>query len=172
MRGRIIDFAVGFNKKQRLTVELDADFREKYDALHEFDVDVTVKKYRAKRSLDANAYAWVLIDKIAAASGRTKDDIYRDEIKRIGGVSEVVCVREAAVERLRQTWSKYGMGWQTEVFDSEVEGFKNLILYYGSSSYDTKQMSILIDRLVQDAQSLGIETMPPEQLESLLAERK
>lgn len=172
MRGRIIDFAVGFNQKQRLTVELDADFRDKYDALHEDDVEVTVKKYRRKRSLDANAYAWVLIDKIAAKTGRTKYDIYRDEIKRIGGVSEVICVRDAAVDRLRQTWSKNGMGWQTEVFDSEVEGFKNMILYYGSSSYDSLQMSILIDRLVQDAQSLGIETMPPEQLESLLAERK
>ena len=79
-------------------------------------------------------------------------------------VSEVVCVLDSAVDRLREGWEKQGLGWQTEVMDSKLPGCKNVILYFGSSTYDTKQMSLLIDHLVQDAQALGIETETPEQI--------
>lgn len=159
---------MSFDGKQRLTFELDADFREQYDTLHEQDVDVTVKKYRHKRSLDANGYAWVLIDKIAARMKLTKAQVYRDHIRVLGGVSETVCVQDRAVDRLREAWSKNGLGWQSETFPSKIEGCTNVTLYYGSSAYDTFQMSALIDQLVQSCKALGIETLPPEQLNSLI----
>ena len=66
MRGRIVDLSVSITGKQKLLLELDGDFRNSFDELHGKDVEITVKKYRQKRSLDANGYAWVLIDKIAA----------------------------------------------------------------------------------------------------------
>ena len=50
------------------------------------------------RSLDANAYAWVLLDKLAAHYGVARENVYRQEIQSIGGVSEVLCLREKAVE--------------------------------------------------------------------------
>ena len=158
--------------KQRLTLELDADFREDYDQLHDAAVEVTVKKYHKSRSLDANAYAWVLIDKLAQRTRLSKAEVYRNAIRTIGGVSETVCVVDKAVDRLCQGWSRNGLGWQTETFPSKIEGCTNVTLYYGSSAYDTEQMSALIDSLVQECRAVGIETMPPEQLESLIRSYK
>jgi len=164
MRGRLIDLSFAMNGKQRLTVELDGDFRKQFDRFKDIDVRIEIKKYRKKRSKDANAYAWVLIDRIAATLSLSKEEVYRNAIKSIGGVSEVVCVLDSAVDRLREGWEKQGLGWQTEVMDSKLPGCKNVILYFGSSTYDTKQMSLLIDHLAQDAQGLGIETETPEQI--------
>ena len=168
MKARLVDLTMSFSGKQRLTIELDADFREDFDALHDSTVEVTVKKYRKGRSLDANAYAWVLIDKIAQRLKLSKAEVYRNAIRTIGGVSETYCALDKSVDRLCQVWSQNGLGWQTETFPSKIEGCTNVILYYGSSSYDTEQMSALIDSLVQECKALGIETMPPEELESLI----
>lgn len=168
MKAQIVDFSMTFAGKQRLTFELDGDFREQYDQLHETDVELTVKRFRQKRSLDANALAWVLIDKIAQRMRMSKVDVYRDHIRHIGGVPETVCVQDRAVDKLTDAWSKNGIGWQTEIFKSKIPGCTNVTLYYGSSTYDTAQMSALIDALVQSCKALGIETMPDEQLKSLM----
>lgn len=128
---------------------------------------VEIKEYRQKRSLDANAYAWVLIDKIAAAVGLPKTEVYRNAIKELGGVSDTVCVMDAAVDALCNGWSHNGLGWVTETLPSKIKGCTNVILYYGSSTYDSKTMSRLIDGLIEDARNMGIETMTPQELERL-----
>ena len=168
MKAQIVDFSLSFNHKQRLTLELDDDFRAQYDALHDSDVDVTVKKYRKRRSLDANAYAWVLIDKIAERMRMTKADVYKDHIRSLSGVSETVCVLNRAVERLCDAWHKNGLGFQTETFASKLDNCTNVTLYYGSSTYDTAQMSALIDSLVQTCHALNIETKSQEEINSLI----
>ena len=65
-----------------------------------------------------------------------------------------------AVRDLGVSWPGLANGQVAQ----QIEGFTNVILYYGSSVYDTKQMSQLIDHLIQDARALGIETLPPEEL--------
>ncbi len=167
MKGRLLDLSLGLNRKQRLTLEIDDDFRSGFDKLHVADVDIEIKKFRQKRSLDANAYAWKLIDKIAKVMRIEKKQVYREAIRSIGGVSETVCVQAAAVDRLCSSWAAHGLGWQAEVMPSKIEGCSNVVLYFGSSTYDTKQMSILIDQLIQDAKALGIETLPPDELSRL-----
>jgi hypothetical protein len=139
-------------------------------------VTVEVKTYRKKRSLDANAYCWCLIDKLAEKLGSTiktdgdsaKETIYKNAIRDIGGVSDTVCVPSDAAQRIIDGWQSKGIGWQAEAFKSKLKGCTNITLYYGSSTYDTKQMSRLIDSLVQDCQAQGIETMPPDELQSLI----
>lgn len=167
MKGRLLDLSVGLNRKQRLTLEIDGDFRQEFDNLHEADLDIEIKKYRQKRSLDANAYAWVLIDKIAKVMRIDKKQVYREAIRNIGGVSETVCVQAAAVDRLCSSWAAHGLGWQADVMPSKIKGCSNVVLYFGSSTYDTRQMSALIDQLVQDAKALGIEILPPNELSRL-----
>ena len=127
-----------------------------------------MKRWRERRSLDANAYCWTLIDKLAAARGLTKAEIYREAIRGIGGVSETVCVTDKAVDRLVEGWSHNGLGWFAETMPSKIPGCTNVILHYGSSTYDTKQMSALIDHIVQDCKAVGIETKTPHELESML----
>lgn len=128
---------------------------------------IEVKQYRNKRSLDANAYCWVLIGKLAEKTGYKKSDIYRNAIKEIGGNSETVCVQDKAVDKLCRGWEHNGEGWQTQTSPSKIDGCTNVILYYGSSVYDTKQMSRLIDSIVEDCRAVGIETMTPRELEAL-----
>ena len=129
--------------------------------------DCEIKEHRQKRSLDANAYAWVLMDKLAEATNIPKEDIYREAIRNIGGNTETVCVQKKAADRIRSAWSKNGLGWLTEETPSKLDGCMNVILYYGSSTYDVVQMSRLIDNLVTDCKALGIETLPPEKLAAM-----
>lgn len=130
--------------------------------------DLDIKEHREKRSLDANAYAWVLIHKLAATMGITPVEVYRDAIRDVGDNYTPMCVREQDVERFKRSWESNGLGWPVEDLGvSQVPGCRNLAAYHGSSTYDTKQMSRLIDSLVQDCKQLDIETLPPEKLELL-----
>lgn len=132
--------------------------------------EVEIKEFRQKRSSDANAYFWTLLDKLAEVLREPKDELYRGYVKNIGGVSETVCVLDAAVEKLRKGWERNGLGWQTETAPSKIEGCTNVVLYYGSSTYNTAQMSRLIDFVIQDCKGCGIETLPPERLAAMLGE--
>lgn len=138
-------------------------------SLKDKQYEIQVKEYHKKRSLDANAYCWELIGKLSEATGLPKSDIYKTAIKEIGGVFETVCVQTGAAERLCKAWEHKGLGWQSEMFGSKIDGCTNVILYYGSSVYDTAQMSRLIDNIVQDCKALNIETMTPRELEALKA---
>ncbi len=132
-------------------------------------IDVEVKKHRNKRSLDANAYFFVLADKLAAKMNITKEEVYRNAIKDIGGNSEVVCVQNEAVEKLCQGWTRNGLGWQTDTLPSKINGCTNVVLYYGSSTYDTEQMSRLINNIVEECQQLGIDTKTPEEINDMIS---
>ena len=131
--------------------------------------DIEVKEHRKKRSLDANAYAWVLINKIADALRITPIEIYRQAIQYISGNSEIIPIKQEAVEQFKQAWSHNGIGWITrDMGKSKIPGYMNLMVYYGSSVYDTKQMSELIDHLVQDCRALDIEIKSDEEIKSLM----
>lgn len=126
-----------------------------------------ISKYREKRSLNANNYAWQLITRLAENQGITKEEVYKNNIKEIG-VCRQVEIDEKAVDTLIHSWGLHGLGWVAEKLDyGEHDGFILVNLYYGSSTYNTKQMSRLIDNIVQDCQAAGIETKTPEEIERL-----
>lgn len=169
--GRIVGANIGFmTNKPQLTLEVNElnDFKQLVDDMNGLEkLSIEIKPFRARRSLDANAYAWVLIDKLAEKLGESKENVYRDYIRLIGGNSEIVCVKNSAVERLCEGWGKNGIGWQTESFPSKLEGCTNVILYYGSSTYDTAQMSRLLDLIIQDCEQCGIPTDTPDEIARL-----
>lgn len=167
MKGKLKDLTRNMDGSWNLTITVNGDCRAVWDKYREKDVDVEIKKHRDKRSLDANAYCWKLIDQIAAEMHIDKEEVYREAVRAIGGNSTIVCVQDVAVEALRAGWKDKGIGWQTETMPSKIKGCTNVILYYGSSTYDTRQMSLLIDHVVQDAKALGIETLTPAELEAL-----
>ena len=167
MKSRVLDISQGMNGKQRVLIEFDEAWNDAPDYLQNTDVDVQIKRYRNKRSLDANAYAWVLIDKIAARLKVSKAEVYREAIREIGGVSTVVCLPEKAAEKLVQGRTKQGIGWQVELSPSKLQRCINATLYYGSSTYDTEQMTNLIDRIVDEAKRLGIETATPDEIDRM-----
>lgn len=167
MKGELRDLVFGREGEQIITLSTKGDFRPQFDELKDTPIDFTIKKFREKRSLNANAYAWVLIDKIAGKLGLSKADVYREAIRNIGGVSDVVCIKEEAAEKLIAGWTKQGLGWQAEKMTSKIDGCVNVILFYGSSMYDSKQMANLIDLLIMEAKELGIETLTPQELDRL-----
>ena len=128
-----------------------------------------IKEFQKRRSLDANSYAWVLCDKIAEKLKSTKEQVYRKMIKEVG-VFTTVCSQKNAVADLLKGWEKHGIGWIAEnVGASKINGCDNVMLYYGSSTYDTKEMSRLIDELITVAQGLGIETKTPDEIAQMMS---
>lgn len=145
-------------QKQVITWLLEQNKEKQYE----------VKEVRRKRSLDANAYCWVLMQKLAEKLNITKEEIYREAIKTVGSY-EVLPIKEEAVVRFIESWKRNGLGWICETTKSKLEGYVNVLAYYGSSTYDSKEMSRLIDLIVEECKLQEIETMTPEQL-SLLKE--
>lgn len=132
--------------------------------------NLEVKEYREKRSLDANAYAWVLIHRLAAAMRLEPEEVYILNIPKIGDNFTPMCVREQDVDKFIKSWNSNGLGWPVkDLGASQVQGCRVLAAYHGSSTFNKDQMSRLIDNLVQDCKALGIETLTPEKL-SLLKE--
>lgn len=131
---------------------------------------LVLSEIRQKRSLNANAYAWVLMDKLAEKTHVPKTEIYKSYIKEIGGNSEIVCVMNEALDDLRNGWEHNGLGWLTDTLPSKIPGCTNVVLYFGSSIYDTKQMSRLIDMIIQDCRENDIEYLPPDELAKMLEE--
>lgn len=131
--------------------------------------DLEVNEHRKKRSLDANAYAWVLINKIADALRITPIEIYRQAIQNVGGNYEILPVKKEAAEHFKQVWQAQGLGWPcVDMGKSKIDGYRNLRAYYGSSTYSTTQMAQLIDILLQDCRALDIEVKSPEEIASIM----
>ena len=131
---------------------------------------IKLNKVRKKRSLNANGYMWELCEQIAQKLDITKEDVYRQAIKDVG-VFQTVEINEKAENTLRYSWGLHGIGWIAETVDNaKTDGFKVINLYYGSSTYNTKQMSRLIDYIVQDAKSAGIDVMSDSERALLLEE--
>lgn len=122
---------------------------------------------RKKRSLDANGYFWCLLDKLAPVLQLPKTEVYRRYVKEIGGNTETVCIPTAGVESLCSGWGRGQIGWITDTTPSKIPGCTNVILYYGSSTYNTAQMARLIDFAVEDCKENNIETATPEELARL-----
>lgn len=170
LQGNITDLSEVYGKRgQMLTFAIQTDFKPFYDDLKDKQLDIEIKEHKEKRSLDANAYAWVLMGKLSSKLGIKTQDIYRYYVRNIGDNFTTICVKNKAVNRLCEGWERNGIGWITETMPSKIEGCTNVFLYYGSSTYDTKQMSILINHIVEDCREQGIQTETPEQLSNLLS---
>lgn len=157
--------------KKADTIKVVAELASYIDSLDDGkEYKLEVKEFKQKRSLNANSYAWTLIDKLAEKLRMPKTDIYKSYIKEIGGNSDIVCCLDRAVSDLCQAWQGRGIGWLTETEPSKLEGCTNVRLYYGSSVYDTAQMSRLIELIVQDCKEHDIETLTPEEIDRMNAE--
>ena len=132
--------------------------------------DCKIAQHREKRSMTANDYCWVLLDKLADALHSTKEEIYIQKVREIGPYKDFTLTEDEA-NTFRVAWELLGTGWPTEQVGYDKDGDRLVIrAYYGSSRYNTRQMSRLIDSIVQDCKDLGIETLPPEKLAAMKEE--
>lgn len=143
---------------------LDA-FKQRFLPNEEYEL----KLIRKKRSLNANSFCWKICTEIGNAIGQTKEYVYKDAINHVGVYETLQFADDDAMERFKAKWRTNGEGWLTKTLDRQK---RILMAYYGSSSYDTKEMSVLIDYLVTQAKDLGIQVLTEEQIELMKTEWK
>lgn len=150
-----------------LRVKAPTQAKEFTDKMRDKLYRADLVEHREKRSLDANAYLWVLCQKIAeAVKNITKEDVYRDAVKHAGQFDMMV-FRNDTVSTFIHRWSGHGLGWFAEPIDGSIEGYTQVIAYYGSSVYDTSEMAFLLDYIINIANDLGLETLPPDEIERI-----
>ena len=163
--------------RTRLTVDIDNRWRDQVETawnnIDDLEADYTVKveKTKTKRSLDANAYAWALISKLAKKLHTTNIEVYRRIIADTGAYT-VIPIKEAHLNAWRNIWSAKGLGWICEDIGAckNTIGYVNTVCFHGSSAYDTKEMSHFIDLVIQECKQQGIETLTPQEIEQLKKE--
>lgn len=136
---------------------------------------VSIEIKRERRSVEANAYCWVLCQKLAEKLSDdgtlyTQEQIYRHAIKQVIEPSYTL-VEDKAVAAYIKAWNKNGKGWIAEAMgEAALRNYTVVAVYQGSSTYDSKQMSRLIDFLVDACREQGIETREAGYAEALLRE--
>lgn len=170
----ITDYAINFNtNKVKVTFELEENAENALKSIEKMQNDkisIKFEKYAKNRSLDANAYCWVICDLIAKSigNGMTKETVYKDAIANVGTFESMI-ISEKAYENFKRIWQNQGLGFVIREVSRKDKCVK-FQAYYGSSTYNTKEMSILIDFLVNECNNLEIETKSKEEIESLLKE--
>jgi hypothetical protein len=127
-----------------------------------------IKQKRPKRSLNANSYFWLLVGEIAEALRLDNQSIYETMLQRYSKAYTYMVVKPEAVQQIKATLRE-GHIYAYEIGNVDVndkEGVQ-LQLYYGSSTFDSKSMSRLIDGIVGEAKELNIETATPNEIAKL-----
>lgn len=120
-----------------------------------------IKEHRKRRSLNANNFCWLIIGRIADALRTSKDEVYLTMLKRYGQSDLVSVLASIDVSRYFKYYEEAG---RTRL---QGKDFIHYRVYAGSSEYDTREMAILIDGIVDEAKTLGIETLPPDEIAHL-----
>ena len=132
----------------------------------------SIAKGKKGRSLDANAYCWLLLGRLGAKLGITPDEAYRQYIPDIGDNFMVVPIREDKVQQWEELWRRGHVGRMCDDLGEsrKTPGYHNVRCYIGSSDFDSAQMGRLIDMVIEDCKAQGIETLPPEKIAAMKEE--
>lgn len=140
-----------------------------YEANRGKFVHFKVAEQKRRRSLNANAYAWMLIDAIAARTGAPKETVYKEYIRDLGDNGSYLRIRDDAVSDFVRAWTSKGLGWTVDYVGADG-GYVEVYAYYGSSAYSTEQMGRFIDMLIHDAEEMDIPTLGFGQIKKLKEE--
>lgn len=141
-----------------------------FDKLKDKDLNIEIKPFREKRSLNANAYFHVLVDKIAAVLRSTHTEIHNWLISEYGQIDEQInnIILDDKIEWRKIETIHLRPTTATRVMDNG-KLYRVYWVMRGSHTYDTAEMSRLIDGTVEQAKDIGIETMPPDEIERMKA---
>lgn len=140
------------------------------EELRGMKLKIVAKKDIKKRSIDANNYFWKLLQEICELAEIDTVEEYKRRVKELG-IFRRFRIEIENVKTFEKMWTHQGIAWFCDIVDTEYEDgkeYKIINAYYGSSSFNSKQMSRLIDNLIQDCNVYGIETKNPNELKSLL----
>ncbi len=159
-KARFVDMTRSMNGNIRITFELA---QKSINELRDVDLRLTVKEWKESRSDRQNRLLWECIGRLAKALRADKWDIYLLMLKRYGQY-EYIAVPSASVERFKKNWR--------EVEEIGTDGEQTeLLCFYGSSTYDTEEFSILLDGVISEMKEAGIPTPAQEEIERWLTKK-
>lgn len=169
--------------KLQVVFELESDLSGQLEGIQGKPLRISAKRWREKRSLDANAYYWVLVGKLAEAQHVSTPRMHNLLLRRYGQNMVIdgqgVYIRIPDTEKAEETAlesSEFHIRPTSEVVSGRDTDYRTYVVLLGSSAYDTAQMSRLIDGAVSECKECGIETLTPDELERMMqtyeAERK
>ena len=180
--GKVIDASRALNGHMRLLIEADSDITEEVGKLLGYDrITARIGKYKAKRSLDANAYYWVLVGKLAKALQLSNSELHNYLLADYGQPWIVGDALHRAMlpdtddvaEKVAKA-SEYHLRPTTQVTTlADGKDYRTYITMRGSSSYNTEEMARLIDGTISECRAVGMtdaEIMSPEE-KRILKER-
>ena len=137
------------------------------DSIKTDKLTLVIKEHRPKRSLSQNAYMWVLLNQLAEKLNDKAENIYRHFIEDYG-VRDYILVQDRAVEELQTRWEKKGIGWFTQILrKGKIDGTTTVIVYYGSSSYNSKEMTRVVNAVIEECENNDIPTMTEKEVMAL-----
>lgn len=142
------------NAKQIISFLIDQDKGKLFD----------ITEHKQKRSLNANALLWHCLGEIANALNTDKWEVYLQMLKRYGKYT-YICVKPSVVESVKKQWR------ECEVLgDIEINGQKavQMLCYFGSSTYDSKEFSVLLNGVISEMEEMGLATPESEELERIM----
>lgn len=159
-KGRITGIQMPFRSKRPVVsfeVQAEPEALEKY---MDIDLDISFSRHRNRRSIDANAFLWACLGEIARAINSDTWSIYLYMLERYGKFTHIL-VKPEAVEQVRQVWR------ETKIV-GEKDGMIQMLCFFGSSTYNTKEFSQLLDGVVSEMKEMHLETPPDEEMKRLL----
>lgn len=126
--------------------------------------DVKITKHREKRSLNANSYLWKLVTEIGNTLSKSKEEVYLQMLIDYGQSEMISILSDIDVKGYFKYYKLAG----SSMLNGKL--FNHYKVYKGSSDYDTKEMFILLNGVVQEAKNLGIKTKEDYELEKLIEE--
>ena len=168
LSGRIKEVYVDFKNGSAV---LNLSINEKQEALNCYDnlreaekLSIKIGKFREKRSLNANALCWKMCTEIANVLRSDKDSVYIEMLKRYGQSELISVLATIDISGYVKYYDVFGSG--------EVNGkeFTHYRVYKGSSEYDTREMSILLDGIIEEAKALNINVLSERELSLIKSE--
>lgn len=156
------------NGKFILSIAINEEIsQETIEEIQNCKLSVVLKKYRQKRSLDANAYAWVLMTKIATKMKTSKEEIYEAMLQDYGVLYQdenndyitITLKSNVDITKVAGHWKRYKSNGE----------FTAYLMIKGTSEYDTKEMAHFLDMVIDEAKALGIQTETPDEIERMKA---
>lgn len=159
--GLVVDYST---KQQKLSLSVNEDAKQAYEELKDCELDIEIKKYRKKRSLDANSYYWVLISKLAKVLDASLNEIHNNMLCKYGypeiinGNSVLIPLQETEETEKTVKESQHYHLKPTSQVTTLADGklWRTYIMMRGSSTYNTEEMARLIRGLISDCKDAGI----------------
>jgi hypothetical protein len=176
LKGKLLDITRDIRTGEyRITLTVK-EIPSGIDNLQDRDLRIALTRWTNKRTMTANAYYWVLVSKIAKVLGQTEPWVHNMLLCNYGqplvidGKIPYVAIKESAAAQIDVMESSTYHLKATSALAYRIDGetYRDYQMLKGSSQYDTEEMSQLIDGTVEEAKALGIETLPPAELERMM----